>query len=205
MPFVIGLQNDLLAEIHNRKKVGDPFIVMYHFPGIDTIEDARSALDVNLVLQGEFICMGTEARLDLHLIDAANGGVLETGHVISGLSNRNGFVDWARNVSSDWLGLIALAAGEGTLAATPDLQVLFIEAQGHLTHAYDPDHIDNAIELLLQILQKAPDYARGHAVLVEAYYRKFRINKVPEWIDQAKTAAEKAGALTLGLRISLEK
>ena len=61
LPFVIGLQNDLLAEIHNRKKVGDPFIVMYHFPGIDTIEDARSALDVNLVLQGEFICMGTEA------------------------------------------------------------------------------------------------------------------------------------------------
>jgi len=193
LPFAAGLKNDLLAEIHRRNRSGDPFLAIPHFEGINTVEDARKILQVNMVIEPELNCMeDNRARFDLKLIDAMHGGLLETDHIISSLNDRDSFVEWARAVSSDWLGLIALAPGEGALAASPGLQTKFIEAKGLLSDFYDQDSIDRAITLLQQIVDQSPEYSRAWAKLAEAYYRKFRLNEIPEWIREAENSAEMA-------------
>jgi tetratricopeptide (TPR) repeat protein len=193
LPFAAGLKNDLLAEIHRRNRSGDPFLAIPHFDGVNTVDDARKILQVNMVIEPELYCMeDNRARFDLKLIDAMHGGLLETDHIIGSLNERDSFVEWARAVSSDWLGLMALAPGEGALAAAPGLQTKFIEAKGLLSDFYDFDDIDRAIILLRQIVDQSPEYARAHAKLAEAYYRKFRLNEIPEWIREAENSAEKA-------------
>ena len=68
----------------------------------------------------------------------------------------------------------------------------YLQGRGYLQEFYKPENVEAAIREFRQATEKDPGYALAYAGLGEAYWRKQQLSGSAEWVDQARTACDRA-------------
>ncbi|MEJ2534213.1 MAG: hypothetical protein P8008_01730 [Gammaproteobacteria bacterium] len=142
------------------------------FQGRDTpIPDIAAALNVRYVLEGSVRKAGETVRITAQLIDAQTDRHLWSDTFDRTLDDIFAVQDEIASAIGDALQVELLGrGGERVTAETvdPDVYADYLQAR-HLLRQRTPESLRAGNELLIRVVEAAPDFARGHAALAEAY------------------------------------
>ncbi|MEM9303183.1 MAG: hypothetical protein AAGE01_13785 [Pseudomonadota bacterium] len=135
------------------------------------IPEIAAALDVRYVLEGSVRKAGNQVRITAQLIDAGSDRHLWSDTFDRNLDDIFAVQDEIAGAIGTALEIELLGRGGSEVAAEsvdPAVYTDYLRARHLLRQRTGPSiHEGNA--LLLQVVEAAPDFARGHAVLAEAY------------------------------------
>jgi len=212
--FCDGLTETLTARLNQLEQAADSLRVVaageVRAAKVTRAEEARRRFGVNLALSGSVQRDRDGVRVALALVDAGRVRVLDNRTVGGRLVDLAELEEGIFRHTATMLGLDPLAQprdGDGRMAA-PAAYDLYLQGRGHLRRYDVPTSLDRAISAFQQALQQDPDYAPALAGLGEAYGRKYRKTRDPQWIGEAQRSATRAvelndrlapAYLTLGL------
>jgi TolB-like protein len=144
----------------------------FAFKGKDTpIPESAASLAVGFVLEGSVRKSGNQVRITAQLIDARSDRHLWSKTYDRTLEDIFAIQDEIAGAIGDALQVELLGAGGKQIqseAIDPDSFAKFLEAR-HLMRGRTAENLALAIELLSQVVESEPGFARGHVVLGEAY------------------------------------
>ena len=166
---------------------------------IDTLESARVDLGVSLVINFEtrrignrdlrvaatLVDVGAQRQLDADTIDGTAENLIELEEqVVLGVLRM-------LRVELEPVDRRTLDAG----TKQPAAYELFLRGQGLMSDYLDPDNVDAGIDLFQRALRLDPNYARAHAALGTAFWRRYGETSEPVWIDRATQECRRAQEL----------
>ncbi len=158
--------------------------------------DMARRVGASLVVDGRVLRAGDRVRLVAQLMRADTGAVAwsETYEATAAT-----WFDVQPRIAEDLARALRpdiSAAERGRLqesvAADPAAFADFAQARSYLERYDVPGSLDHAITLFQSAVRKGPRFARAHAGLGDAYWRKFRATGDERWAAQAKDAITEA-------------
>jgi TolB-like protein/Flp pilus assembly protein TadD len=144
----------------------------FAFKGKDApIPEIARQLDVRYVLEGSVRKAGGQVRVTAQLIDASTDRHLWSETYDRRLDDIFAIQDEIAGAIGDALQVELLGATGQRVASEaidPDIYAMFLEARHLLRKRSAPD-LRRANEMLIRVVEAEPAFARGHAVLGEAY------------------------------------
>jgi serine/threonine-protein kinase len=157
--------------------------------GLASPGEARRALGANLVITGSVQRDRDQVHLTANLVDASTLRQLRSREIERPLGEEAELQD---SVVQEVAGMLqlelhanerqALSAGETSTSGAYDF---YLQARGHLQRR-GADDIDQAIQMFQQAKTLDPKYALAYAGLGEAYWRKYRDTRDPQWVAPAR-------------------
>jgi TolB-like protein/Flp pilus assembly protein TadD len=164
----------------------------FAFKGKDTpIPEIAAALGVGFVLEGSVRKSGDQVRVTAQLIDAGSDRHLWSETYDRTLEDIFAIQDEIAGAIGSALQIELLGtSGEQVQseAIDPDVFAHFLQAR-HLLRQRGQENIAQGIEILLQIVEDEPGFARGHVLLGEAYLLSGSFTFDPEGRSLPETKA----------------
>ena len=164
--------------------------------GITSTRQARRAFGVTLAVTGSVQRIAEKVRMTLNLVDAQQERQLRSLVVEASLANVFALQDSTVIKLAGMLEVELqpeqqrlLMAGGTTIGGAYDF---YIQGRGYLQRYERVENIDTAIGLFRQALSKDSTYALAYAGLGEAYWRKYKASKDPQWVEHAIETSQHA-------------
>jgi serine/threonine-protein kinase len=171
--------------------------------GIESAKEAKKEFAANLVITGSIRRGINDIRLTLNLVDANNLRQIRSAIIEEQISNISAIEDTVINILTSMLDIELLPERREILTAgstqMPLASDFYIQGRGYLQRYEKIENIDLAISLFKKALESDPKYALAYAGLGEAYWRKYRVNRDMQWIEDAIGNCEKAVQLNTRL------
>ncbi len=175
---------------------------------VRTLEEARRAFGVNLVIEGSLQQIGDIVRVNYVLVDAHTRRQLRADVITAAMANPFAVEDHVVASVLDKLEVelqpverAALATRGTSHSAAYDA---YLRGRGYLQEYDKPENIASAIGLFNRALAEDPRYALAYAGLGEAYWLEYELSKDSQRAAQALAACERAVALDSGLSAAHE-
>lgn len=164
------------------------------------VNDPSSALHdlgATIVIKGSFERADHAAHLRLSLIDSKKLRQIGFVDVENQIDDLAALEDEAITRLGRLLNIsIEDDRGRGGLeTATPAAYEDYLEALGYLQRFDQPGNLDRAIHMLQNVVLTDNDFALAFARLGRAYILKFRLDRNPEWLQQAQLYCDRAAKL----------
>ncbi|HEV8525591.1 MAG TPA: tetratricopeptide repeat protein [Terriglobales bacterium] len=164
---------------------------------INSVQQARVGLGVNLVVEGSMRQAGGLVRVTYNLVDAQSRRELRADTITATPSDPFAVED---RVVAGVLNTLELELGENAKASErgtnqPAVYELYLRGRGYLHEYHTPENIDSAIANFKGALEREPNYALAHAGLGEAYWYKYEQTHKAEWVEKAQAACRRAAGL----------
>jgi serine/threonine-protein kinase len=166
--------------------------------GIDRVEEARRELGVTLVLSFDTRRSGDRVRVNAQLVDVKQQRQL-IAETIDG--TMGDLLDLEENVTTRVLRMlqVELAPSERALVAAgtknPEAHSFYLRARGLLRDYDEPSKVEAAVTLFREAVRVDPSYARAHAGLGEALWRRYRLGGDASVVQEALEECRLAVAL----------
>jgi tetratricopeptide (TPR) repeat protein/predicted Ser/Thr protein kinase len=166
--------------------------------GIKDADQARRMLGANLVVEGSWQFKGAR-QVAYGLVDAKN-----RRHVDGSVVRVEG-EDYFALEGQVLNGAIRMLAGDATPVIIegpqkyrpkdPKAYQYYLRARGYLQNYQQAENVNSAVTLLKSATALDPNFALAHAALGEAYWRKYKETKEPNYVSQAQKSVELAQRL----------
>jgi serine/threonine-protein kinase len=163
---------------------------------IASVQEARRAFGVTLAVTGSIQRAGDTVRLTANLVDARTLRQLRTASLDRRLDEvmalQDGVVERVAEMLEVELEPQArrlLAAG-GT--ASSRAYEFYVRGRGQLQRYEKAESLEAAVASFQRALEQDPSYALAYAGLGEAYWRRYMLDRAPEWIELARKACRRA-------------
>ncbi len=166
---------------------------------IASAEQARSALGVNLIIEGSLQQSGNLVRVNYNLVDAQTLRQLRAGTITADANNVFSMEDQV--VESVLSALdVELRDSDKTAMSNrgttqPAAYDFYLRGRGYLQEYDRPENVDSAIEVFMHALERDPNYALAYAGLGDSYRYKYASTHSPDWLTKSKSACEKSISL----------
>jgi len=164
---------------------------------IDGLEMARRELGVTLALNFEAHRSGDLVRVNVSLVDTRGPRQLDADTIDASIDDLIALEEQVAVRALRMLRIELLPIEQGLLAAgtdDPQAHAYYLRGLGYLEEG-GPEGIDTAVTLFEQSLRVDPEYARAHAGLGRAFWRKYEATEDPAWVPRATAACDDAVAL----------
>jgi tetratricopeptide (TPR) repeat protein len=169
--------------------------------GVKTSEQAQREFGTDLVLEGSLQQDGARIRITWSLVNPRTHTQIAANTVTGDTNNIFGLQD---AIFDDVLAKLPQAASPGhrqELEERPDTKAaaydFYLRGRGYLEDYKNQDNIDNAIAEFQRAIAIDQNYAPAYAAMGLAYNTGFVWkNRDKDWVDRAKTACDRALALT---------
>jgi serine/threonine-protein kinase len=200
--FGAGLTETLTAKL--TQLTGDPSLQVVPATEIrgkhvSTVDDARKEFGVNLVLEGSLHKSGQQVRVNYTLVDARTRRQLRAESLTFAAMDSFAAEDAVVNGAIRMLELEiqgrqrkALETHGTQLAGAYDY---YLQGRGYLQNYDREENLDSAVQVFERALAIDPGYALAYAGLGDAYWKKYRSNKEPSWIEKSRAACQQASRL----------
>jgi serine/threonine-protein kinase len=164
----------------------------------------RSDQGVTLVLAGVVRRDGPTTRVSYRLVDTATSQELRSALVEVPASDPVALHARLLDTALQMLAVKVAPSERESLVprdtAIANASASYLAGRGYLQYYEKPENIDNAIAGFTRALQLDPKYARAHAGLGEAYWRKYNETKELRWSEDA--ASNCGSALVLNAELA---
>ena len=200
--FGAGLTETLTAKL--TQLTGDPSFQVVPATEIrgkhvSTVDDARKEFGVNLVLEGSLHKSGQQVRVNYILVDARTRRQLRAESLTFAATDSFAAEDAVVNGAIRMLELEiqgrqrkALETHGTEVAGAYDY---YLQGRGYLQNYDREENLDVAVQVFERALAIDPGYALAYAGLGDAYWKKYRSNKEPSWIEKSRAACQQASRL----------
>ena len=200
--FGAGLTETLTAKL--TQLTGDPSLQVVPATEIrgkhvSTVDEARNEFGVNLVLEGSLHKSGEQVRVNYILVNARTRRQLRAESLTLVTTDSFTAEDAVVNRVIQMLELEiqgrqrqALESHGTQVAGAYDY---YLQGRGYLQNYDRAENLDSAIQVFKRALALDPSYALAYAGLGDAYWKKYRSNKEPLWIEKSREACQQAGRL----------
>src|SRR5882762_7826061 len=200
--FGAGLTETLTAKL--TQLTGDPSFQVVPATEIrgkhvSTVDDARKEFGVNLVLEGSLHKSGQQVRVNCILVDARTRRQLRAESLTFAATDSFAAEDAVVNGAIRMLELEiqgrqrkALESHGTQVAGAYDY---YLQGRGYLQNYDRVENLDSAVQVFERALAIDPGYALAYAGLGDAYWKKYRSNKEPSWIEKSRQACQQASRL----------
>jgi Tfp pilus assembly protein PilF/TolB-like protein len=169
--------------------------------GVKTSEQAQREFGTDLVLEGSLQQDGAHIRINWSLVNPRTHTQIAANTLTGDTNNIFGLQD---TIFDDVLAKLPQAANSGQrqeLEERPDTKPaaydFYLRGRGYLEDYKSQDNIDNAIAEFQRAIAVDQNYAPAYAAMGLAYNTGFVWkNRDKDWVDKAKTACDRALALT---------
>ena len=163
---------------------------------VATAQQAYAEFGANLVLEGSLSKSGDLVRVNYALVDSRTRRQLSANSLTLPASDPFAVQDQVVNGAVEMLGLVVPPDERRALefhgTRDPGAYNLYLQGRGYLQNYDKPENTDSAIRVFQQALQLDPNYAVAYAALGDAYWRKYRDEKDPRWVQNSRDACEQA-------------
>ena len=163
---------------------------------VTTADQAYAEFGVNLVLEGTLSQSGDLLRINYDLVDPRTHRQLRGESFDLPASNPFAVQDRVVDGAVQMLELEVPPAERQVLDShgtqIPAAETLYLQGRGYLQNYDRPENNDSAIQVFQQALKLDPNYALAYAGLGDAYWKKYRDNKDPQWVQSSRESCEKA-------------
>ena len=163
------------------------------------VDEARQEFGVNLVLEGSLHKAGNQIRINLILVDARTRRQLRANSLTVTDGDAFRAEDAVVTAGFEMLGMDTRASSLGEhyphgtqVAGAYDY---YIQGRGYLQNYDREENLNSAIQVFQRALELDKNYALAHAGLGEAYWQKYRLNKLPQWLGQSRDSCHAANRL----------
>ncbi len=160
---------------------------------------AHSLLGADLALTGSISSSGSQLRVVLTSVDAANSQVLNSEIIEGDSGNLSALSATMARTAAGMLGLKLSTPSthrDELAGLAPAAANSYLESLGHLDLVFQkPSELDPAIEGFEKTIQLAPDFAPAYAELANCYGMRFRTTKDAEALTQAAANAAHAAQI----------
>lgn len=166
---------------------------------VEAAEEARLQFGANLVLEGSLERSGDRVRVTFSLVDPKTKRQVNAGTVTAPLSDPFAVEDQVVGEVAQMLFLnpatrtSAIPVSRGT--RMPGAYDLYLEGRGYLQNYDRPENIEKAIGAFEGALRVDPNDASAYSGLGEAYLQRYVSSNQTQWVEPAREACHKAGAL----------
>ena len=165
--------------------------------GVTSVEQARKAFGVGMVLEGSLHGSGSQVRVTYTLVDAKANRQLDAQTFDADVGDAFGVEDRVVDGTLRMLGLSIQTNDRVVLAAhgtsDPSAYDQFLRGRGYLLDFHKHENIDSAISAFNRALSLDPKYAEAYAGLGKAYLLGHQEGYgATEWIDKARSACDQA-------------
>jgi eukaryotic-like serine/threonine-protein kinase len=161
-----------------------------------TAQQAYAEFGVNLVFEGSLSKSGNLIRVNYALVDSRTRRQLGANSLTLPASDPFAVQDQVVKGAVEMLGLVVPPDGRHALefhgTRDPDAYNLYLQGRGYLQNYDKPENTDSAIRVFEQALQLDPNYALAYAALGDAYWRKYRDERNPRWVQASRDSCEHA-------------
>jgi eukaryotic-like serine/threonine-protein kinase len=164
--------------------------------GVTDDARARREFGVNLVLEGSLHRSGNTVRVTQELVDARTHRQLRAEVVTASFTDPFGLED---KIAADVMNMLELELGPGDEraleshgTAEPGAYEAYVRGRGYLLDYQKPESLAAALTVFRQALARDSRYALAYAGLGETYWRKYELDKDPQWIGPARQACRQA-------------
>ena len=200
--FGAGLTETLTAKL--TQLTGDPSFQVVPATEIrgkhvSTVDDARKEFGVNLVLEGSLHKSGQQVRVNCILVDARTRRQLRAESLTFAATDSFAAEDAVVNGAIRMLEL-EIQGRQRKALETHGTQVAgaydyYLQGRGYLQNYDRVENLDSAVQVFERALAIDPGYALAYAGLGDAYWKKYRSNKEPSWIEKSRAACQQASRL----------
>lgn len=167
--------------------------------GVTSIDQARKAFGVSLVLQGSLQGSGNQMRVTYSLVDAKSMRQLHADAVDANVADAFAVEDQVVDGVVRMLGLKVKSSDQVVLAAhgtsDPSAYDQYLRGRGYLLDYHKHENIESAISAFNRALTLDPKYAEAYAGVGKAYFLGYQEGVGGgEWIERARSACEHAVA-----------
>ncbi len=200
--FGAGLTETLTAKL--TQLTGDPSLQVVPATEIrgkhvSTVDDARKEFGVNLVLEGSLHKSGQQARVNYILVDARTRRQLRAESLTFATMDSFAAEDAVVNGAIQMLELEILGRQRKALEShgtqVAGAYDYYLQGRGYLQNYDRVENLDSAVQVFERALAIDPGYALAYAGLGDAYWKKYRSNKEPSWIEKSRQACQQASRL----------
>ena len=166
--------------------------------GIDRLEEARRELGVTLVLSFDTRRSGDRVRVNAQLVDVKQQRQV-VAETIDG--TMDDLLDLEEQVTTRVLRMlqVELQPTERALVAAgtknPEAHSFYLRARGLLQDYDEPSKVEAAVTLFREAVRVDPSYARAHAGLGEALWRRYKLDGDTSGVQAALEECRLAVAL----------
>ena len=204
--FGAGLTETLTAKL--TQLTGDPSLQVVPATEIrgkhvSMVDEARKEFGVNLVLEGSLHKSGQQVRVNYILVDARTRRQLRAESLTFAAMDSFAAEDAVVNGAMQMLEL-EIQGRQRKALESHGTQVVgaydyYLQGRGYLQNYDRVENLDSAIQVFERALAIDPGYALAYAGLGDAYWKKYRSNKEPSWIEKSRDACQQASRLNSGL------
>jgi len=200
--FGAGLTETLTAKL--TQLTGDPSLQVVPATEIrgkhvSTVDDARKEFGVNLVLEGSLHKSGQQVRVNYILVDARTRRQLRAESLTFAPMDSFAAEDAVVNGAIQMLELEILGRQRKALEShgtqVAGAYDYYLQGRGYLQNYDRVENLDSAVQVFERALAIDPGYALAYAGLGDAYWKKYRSNKEPSWIEKSRQACQQASRL----------
>jgi len=165
--------------------------------GVDSLEKARREFGVTLALNFDTHRFDDRVRVNVQLVDAPRQRQL-MAETIDGYMDDLLALEEKVTIRVLRLLRVELRPMEQDLlevgTSEPRAHAYYLRGQGYLQSFLEAENVEPAVTLFEQALRVDPAYARAHAGLGEAFWRRYEISGDQRWVESAfeecRTAVE---------------
>ncbi len=166
---------------------------------VTSVEQARKAFGVGLVLEGSLHGSGSQVRVTYTLVDAKANRQVDAQTFDADVSDAFAVEDRVVDGTLRMLGLSIQRNDRIVLAAhgttDPSAYDQFLRGRGYLLDYHKHENIDSAISAFNRALSLDPKYAEAYAGLGKAYWLGYQEGYgTNEWMQKARSACDQAVA-----------
>jgi eukaryotic-like serine/threonine-protein kinase len=163
---------------------------------VATAQQAYAEFGVNLVLEGSLSKSGNLVRVNYALVDSRTRRQLSANSLTLPASDPFAVQDQVVNGAVQMLGLVVPPEDRRALefhgTRDPGAYTLYLQGRGYLQNYDKPENTDSAIRAFQQAVRLDPNYTLAYAGLGDAYWRKYRDEKDPRWVQSSRESCEQA-------------
>jgi len=200
--FCDGLVETLTAKLTQLTERGSLQVVPAretHERKVNSVEQARLELGVNLVIVGSFQQAGDKVRISSSLVNAQTQRELRAETIDVPAADPFAIEDRVVSSALNMLEL-ELKPGERQRMTSHGTEVagaydFYLQGRGYLQNYDREENLDNAIRVFQRALTLDPNYALAYAGLGDAYWMKYKSSKEIRWVDSSQQACGRAVGL----------
>ena len=165
--------------------------------GVTSVDQARKAFGVGLVLQGSLQGSGNQMRVTYSLVDAKTMRQLHADAVDANIADAFAVEDQVVDGVVRMLGIEVKSSDQVVLAAhgtsDPSAYDQYLRGRGYLLDYHKHENIESAISAFNRALTLDPKYAEAYAGVGKAYWLGYEEGVgASEWMEKAKSACNHA-------------
>jgi len=195
-----GLVETLISALQKLESGRDDFwvvptnrVIRYD---VTRVEQAQSELGVNLVIEIDLSAQAGDVHLDLRLIEAGSGKLLDERTLSHPRSEMNllraGMISAASELLSEEIDPGTNRFLNRSQSTRPGAADFYTQGLGYLERYADGDNLDASVILFTRAIMADSSYALAHAGLCAAYWRTWIREKNIEDAEDAERSCETA-------------